>query len=526
MAPAKRIASILVLDSALGRTLTLFMALLLIAAVVTSLWTLDRSWRQTVQETERNALNLSVSQARQAEDTFLQVELAIADINRTLKADAQPIADIDPAKYYRLLHELSVKLPQLHGLFIYDAQGNWRATSFSPVRLYHNNSDREYFIWHRTNPHLSLHIGHVIRSRSTNELVIPVSMRMNDASSEFAGIILATVKIDYFRRFYSYFSLQDRDLLAMLNTDGTALYLRPFSERIINKNLSASPLFTQQLAHKDSGNATWVSAVDGVKRIYGFARLERYPLVVAAGYDLPALWASWQRDSLPDLILSAVFLVVILLMSALMFRQVRRNVKNQLELATLRDELTTINHTLQAMALVDGLTGLANRRQFELSLSAALDGAGAKPVALVMLDVDAFKAYNDTYGHVAGDNCLRQVSAALRRLSLPAGTVIARYGGEEFAMILPQVGPAQGLDLAHQAVAAVRALRLRHTAATLRGTVTLSAGCYVYKAGQDDAQSLKEQADRALYQAKQQGKDRAVLLENGRFTTAAQNTLR
>lgn len=509
----KQISGALALDSSLGRTIALFMTLLLLAGIITSAWTLDRSWQRTVEDTERNAVNLSISQARQAEDTFLQIELALTDIRRTLAMEN--ISTIDAGKYHVLLEELTRKLPQLHGMFIYDAQGNWKATSYDHAPATANNGDREYFIYHRENPRGGIHIGQVIRSRTTNDLIIPVSIRINDPAGGFAGVILATVTIDYFRHFYNYFELEGRDLLAMMNIDGTAIYVRPFPDSVINRNLSSSPLFTRELTQKDRGSATWTSAVDNIERIFGFARLERYPLVVAAGYDKPALWSRWLRDSLPEIILSVVFSLGVLLIGSVVFRQVRLNVKNQVELATLRDELTSINHTLQTMALADGLTGLANRRQFELTLAAQLKHAERRgtPLSLVMIDVDYFKNYNDTYGHVAGDECLRRVGDALSTVPAGPNALIARYGGEEFAMILPDTEREAALKLAQHAVENVRALRIPHSATQVAAQiVTISAGSYTLRqAGSDlDALTIKENADKALYEAKTAGKDRAL----------------
>ena len=298
-------------------------------------------------------------------------------------------------------------------------------------------------------------------------------------------------------------------------TDGTALYVRPFPDDVINRNLSASPLFTRELAKKDRGNATWISALDHVERIFGFARVERYPLVVAAGYDKPALWSRWLKDSLPDLVLNAMLLLGTLLMGTIVFRQVRMNVRNQTELAELRDELTSINHTLQLMALADGLTGLANRRQFDLFLNQSLKASSLskKPLSLVMLDIDFFKRYNDFYGHVAGDNCLRTVGEIIQKLKLRNADLIARYGGEEFAIILPDTGPEAALFVARQAVAAVRNAKIPHgESGATNKVVTLSAGCFslIGSGSEDDVIRLKEGADKALYMAKIQGRDRAL----------------
>ncbi len=109
-------------------------------------------------------LTSQFSQARQAEDTFLQAELAILDIRRT--ASSLDLTHLDRAATNRYLKDIQERLPQLHGLLIYDAQGNMQATSFNKMPAITNNSDREYFIYHRSNGHSGVHIGDVIRSRS------------------------------------------------------------------------------------------------------------------------------------------------------------------------------------------------------------------------------------------------------------------------------------------------------------------------------------------------------------------------
>jgi len=511
----KHISGALALNSSLGRSIALFMSGLLIAGIATSSWTLNRSWERAVEDTERSAINLSISQARQAEDTFLQAELALRDIRRNIPQKG--LDSINTPQFNRFLGEIRERLPQLHGLFVYDAQGFMRVTSFGKLPAITYNADREYFIYHRANGHGSIHIGHVIRSRTTGDMIIPVSLRLNDSYGGFAGVVLATIKVDYFRHFYHYFELGDRDLLAIMNTDGTVLFARPFDDNVINRNLSSSPLFTRELTHHDRGNATWLSAIDRVERIFGFVRLERYPLVVAAGYDKPALWKRWLKDSLPDIVLNGMLLLGTLIMGALIFRQVRMNVRDQTELTMLRDELTSINHTLQTMALADGLTGLANRRQFDLFLSQSLKVSAAtqRPVSLIMLDIDYFKRFNDHYGHVAGDNCLRQVGEILMRLNLRSTDLIARYGGEEFAIVLPDTELREAFMLAQNAVDAVRYARIPHAHSLLeRKTVTISAGCFSFTGtgSDDDARMIKEGADSALYAAKMKGRDRAIVV--------------
>jgi len=163
---------------------------------------------------------------------------------------------------------------------------------------------------------------------------------------------------------------------------------------------------------------------------------------------------------------------------------------------------------------VDGLTGIANRRHFDQVLHkewTRLERAG-QPLALVMLDVDWFKRYNDHFGHQAGDECLRAVAQAISGVSR-ASDLVARYGGEEFVIIAPGTDGPQALQMAQRACDAVRALGMPHPLA-YESVVTVSCGVAVTVPGPDDSlENLLGQADDALYEAKAQGRNRVVLAE-------------
>ena len=182
----------------------------------------------------------------------------------------------------------------------------------------------------------------------------------------------------------------------------------------------------------------------------------------------------------------------------------RENVRNQ--------ELQVLNEKLEALAMVDGLTGIANRRQFDQALTkewARMQRLG-QPLAVLMLDVDRFKPYNDHYGHQSGDECLRAVAQAMATLCRTSD-LVARYGGEEFVLIAPAIDSANALALARRACEAVQSLDLEHAKAEL-DVVTVSVGVAVMVPGQDtSAQALLQAADAALYQAKAQGRNCAVL---------------
>jgi diguanylate cyclase (GGDEF)-like protein len=172
---------------------------------------------------------------------------------------------------------------------------------------------------------------------------------------------------------------------------------------------------------------------------------------------------------------------------------------------------------LAEVASHDGLTGLLNRAAFDGELRRIWDAAARsrEPVAVIMLDIDHFKAYNDRYGHPAGDSCLRDVATAFRQCARRPRDIVARYGGEELIAVLPGADATHAVTTGIAIVEAVAALRLPHAASSTRPHVTVSVGV----ASVDPSRELSSEAairyaDRALYRAKDEGRDRCVAHES------------
>jgi len=176
-------------------------------------------------------------------------------------------------------------------------------------------------------------------------------------------------------------------------------------------------------------------------------------------------------------------------------------------------ELEDSNSKLATLSQTDGLTGIANRRRFDEVFAAEWSRAGrsGQSLALAMLDVDYFKAYNDTYGHQCGDDCLRAIANLLGKNVRRVGDLAARYGGEEFAFIAPMTDSDSALGIAETIRRALEQLNLPHAASPFH-VVTASIGVAVVIPGKSDTpQGLLQMADAALYQAKQQGRNQVVL---------------
>ena len=174
-------------------------------------------------------------------------------------------------------------------------------------------------------------------------------------------------------------------------------------------------------------------------------------------------------------------------------------------------ELETANRQLQALSATDGLTGLANRRKFDQDWEQEWSRAVRQglPLAVAMVDVDQFKAYNDHYGHQSGDVCLKLVAQTLSHTVQRSGELAARYGGEEFVVILPGLDAPEAAAVMERVRDAVQALGLPHARAAVAGVVTISAGvaACVPQPG-DDSARLVQAADAAMYRAKASGRNR------------------
>lgn len=177
-------------------------------------------------------------------------------------------------------------------------------------------------------------------------------------------------------------------------------------------------------------------------------------------------------------------------------------------------ELEAANQQLETLSATDGLTGLANRRSFDSYWAQEWQRAVRQgtPLAVIMLDVDHFKAYNDHYGHQQGDACLRTLGEVLRATVRRAGELAARYGGEEFVVVMPGASAQKAQETAHSILTALSAEHLPHASSPVAPVVTISLGVAGGTPGAtDDREQLIKAADVALFEAKHQGRNRVVM---------------
>jgi diguanylate cyclase (GGDEF)-like protein len=192
---------------------------------------------------------------------------------------------------------------------------------------------------------------------------------------------------------------------------------------------------------------------------------------------------------------------------------ITKPIRSSIVLARLRThiELKRYRDHLKTLSTIDGLTGIANRRKFDEVIQSEWRRArrSQSPLSLIMMDIDFFKAYNDHYGHLAGDECLKKLAGGIKKVGRRPADLVARYGGEEFVMLLPDTDAKGALRVAKQVQDKISLLKIPHAYSQVAGQITISMGVATVIPGDNQTQlDLVNSADDLLYAAKRNGRNR------------------
>ena len=491
------------------RNAVLFVVALCLLLLTIQVWDGWRARKERLTEVAVATTNMSHALAAQAESTVRVVDTVLAGVVERVETDGMT----GTARQWLQLHlkNMVTQVDELHGLFVFGPDGHWLMTSQDRIPLY-TVFDREYFQYHLKNPDRFVHVGKPVRSRSTNDWVLPVSRRLNNPDGTFGGVALGTIRIAYFSTLYESFDVGSAGVIMLALDDGTLIYRLPNNEKLIGADIGSGPVHQMYRSSGPAGTAMLRSKIDGVERLYSYRHLETYPLIVATAQSKQEILEKWLKSMMGQAAITVVAIGLLLYFGRRLVRQIAIRDALEGELVQAREQLQEHNRALAVLADNDSLTGIANRRRFEEALGNefARTARSGAPLSLLMFDVDYFKRYNDTYGHVAGDACLRQVAQTLQGSLVRPADLAARYGGEEFVALLPDTDPAGARMVAERIRQAVMALAIPH-AGNGAGVVTISAGVYTssVEAGMvaDSATALVQRADALLYQAKQSGRN-------------------
>ncbi|MCO6057859.1 diguanylate cyclase [Pseudomonas sp. MOB-449] len=494
------------------RDIRLAVLLLFIVCLSLSLATAWQVWsarKRTLAEINTNNLNLAQTLDTYAEGIITQCAMLLLGLTERLETDGSGQAQL--LRLQNLIDRQQHWLSQLNGLVIYDARGDWLLSSTGPIPEGVNSADRAFFIHHRDTPSSDIFIGQPIRSRSTGDWVITVSRRFDAPQGQFAGVVAITLGVESFLRLFGKIDIGAHGAISLVTAKGQLLVRYPFREQDMGHDFSRSPNFVRYYTGVMSGTASFRSGLDGTERLYAFRKNDRFPLVTTVALGKDEALQPWQRQTW--LIVSVVLALqgLVVAIGCLLILDIKRRIGAEASLLSAREDLLQANRQLEVLAAQDQLTGLANRRCFDdmLRVESRRAGRDGMPLSLLLIDIDYFKGFNDTYGHIAGDNCLRKVGQLLQQCVKRSGDLVARYGGEELAVILPNTDAAGAFAVAELLLERINALAIDHSDSPY-GRVTASIGVATRHGTQARGREreLLDSADQALYRAKSAGRNR------------------
>lgn len=490
-------------------SLLLVVVCLSLAALTT--WQIWFSRERALHDLNVSNLNLVQALDNYTEGVIRQCELTLLDLVERLQHDGRNPTQL--ARLEKVLHEQIKVLGPSRSIIIYDAQGNRLLSSSGTLNpSAPNGADRAFFIHHRDDPSDAIFIGPTIKSRISGEWVFTVSRRLQNAEGQFDGVVAVTLGVEQFLHLFGRFDVGKQGAVSLSTSDGMLLFRHPFREQDIGLNWSDSPIL-KLLERTGEINIEQASRIDGVERLYAARRNERLPLITVVARGRDEALASWRRDAKLFTTLILILVVSVAIIGSRLLVDIRRRSRAERQLRNAREELLDANSRLEILASQDALTGLANRRSFDQTLEVEIRRAQRRgsPLSLLMMDIDLFKRYNDHYGHVAGDACLRAVAEQLKQCVRRPGDLAARYGGEEMVVILPNTDPEGAQAVAEAFMQNLAQANLSHQASPFE-RVTASVGLASVVPGQahgpTSSETLLGAADQALYNAKAKGRNR------------------
>lgn len=400
-----------------------------------------------------------------------------------------------------VLFDNAMRAPGFGAIVVLDGDGRVKARSTDKIQVGEAFGDRDYFRVHVGVTGIGLYVSKPFRSRISGRWIVALSRRIDDAQGGFAGVAVGTIELDYLNKLYAGLGIGAGNAVTLFRTDGTVVTREPFVSSDVRLWAGGGDAFTRMRWSRD-GNFEGPSPIDGRRRIISYHRIGDLPLIQVVEVSGEGDYAVWWRRAAAVSGLLTLLCLGVLVLSLVLARELGRR-------SAAEDELSRVAGT-------DALTGIANRRRFESVLAEewrrAADVNG--PMALLMVDADAFKSYNDLFGHPAGDLVLKAIAGRLDAGARARGGLACRFGGEEFVVVIPGCDERRALLAAEDLRTSVEALALPHPRG-IGGVVTISVGvAAAWPSDGGSGHELLAASDAALYQAKAEGRNRCRMRQD------------
>jgi diguanylate cyclase (GGDEF)-like protein len=434
-------------------------------------------------------------------DISRNVELYDLSLRAVVSNMVMPeIKEVSKAIRHLILFDHAATAKHFGAIQVFDAEGRLiiDASTLDPAP--ENRSDEEFFRVHRDRPDTGLHISRPMLHRGAYAIVL--SRRITGADGRFLGVAAGSIRFSYFHDLFGRLSLGPGDTITVLRPDRTIIMRTPFDLDVIGKNLADRSSWNPENL-QGGGSYSGVGPVDSIARLY-VRRSGASPLFVVVGKPLDSILGLWRTQAIRIGAIMMALILFVLGVTLFLAREIGRR-------AIAEDKL-------EELATTDALTGLRNRRKFDTAIEAEWRRAARQkmPLALLMIDADHFKSYNDSFGHQAGDQMLVGIAICISDSVRRAGDCAARYGGEEFAVLLPGLSAAEAVRVAEMIRLKVREWSDGPTVTTVSiGIASLTPSAAM------DWSVLVQAADKALYAAKANGRNRSVLASFPKLALAA-----
>lgn len=468
----------------------LFAALVAICVIFVSI--VDDARQDVTQGVSIAAANLATAVAHDVDRNLEMLDLSLRGIAESW-VDPR-VQALGPALRDMVLFDRSDAARGLGSILVLDANGAVKTASPASVTEGASFADRDYFRVHLTTSDIGLFVSKPFVSRISGTWQLGLSRRINNPDGSFGGVVIGTLQLSYLSKLYNGLNVGREGSITLFRTDGRVIVREPYVESDVRRSLGFNDGF-DQIRSSRSGSFEGPSPVDGKSRIVSFHRVGTLPLIQDVEVSVDQAYASWWRKTLTIGAVLGLLCLCTLALAWMLNAELKRRIK--------------IEAVLERLASTDPLSELANRRRFSEALDAEWRRAlrERKTISLLMVDADRFKAFNDTYGHPAGDELIKTLATCIRRGVRRAGDLAARYGGEEFTVLLPDTGLTGALAIAEGIRKSVLEAGQPHAGSPDRvATVSIGVASMEPALGgsRDD---LVAAADAALYRAKVDGRN-------------------
>lgn len=460
-------------------------------------WDLQMAFLQEESKARQQVESTSFLIAEWIKGAFVASDYILRDIVYAVPVSELQFPATNPLEHRRITELIDDKhktLPHSNGVGLNDE--NCIVTHTLSIVGF-DASQREWCSVPKDNPEIQTYVSNMFTSNNGDLMVIQVRKFPGD---EFVGMAGIGVNLNFFSVWLEDIAVGPHGVVAISDQNVSLLARKPANPEALGKKVN-DPIVEAFIASGETYKTfRTISPLDDEPRLYGIRKIEGLPFIVLVGEADRDWQANWIQRAWVT-ISGAVILWVLALIT---LRNYWARLKNLAELQKARDKLENIS-------LTDSLTGLANRRRFDdfLALECRRMRRNATPISLIMIDLDYFKAFNDTYGHLAGDECLQVVGAAIQSNLKRPYDLAARYGGEEFSCILPETDHAGAVTIAMNIKNSIADLGIRHEASAITDHITASLGVATFIC--DEAmkpECIVNLADERLYWAKENGRNR------------------